>query len=198
MATTSNCDCLTHSGLGRRGLLGFATLAAAGIALRPVISLAQSSSNYRAMLLSCVDPRTQRPIADWMDQPAPESHTISLTDKYSQFTVAGATIGVIAPAFAAWRKTFWENLAASIQLHDIRTLVAVGHGNCGALGIAYGQRVLDDPKLQLAAQTADAKQLQQELAVRHPDVELQAWYLDRDSQGSFTKWTSLVAGPVIN
>ncbi len=49
------------------------------------------------MLLSCVDPRTQGPIADWMDQPVPDSHTIGLRGKYSQFTIAGAAVGVVAP-----------------------------------------------------------------------------------------------------
>ena len=66
-----------------------------------------------------------------------------------------------------------------MQLHGITALIAVDHGNCGALGIAYGQRVLDDPKLELAAHLADAKKLKEELAVRHPDLDYQAWFVDR-------------------
>jgi carbonic anhydrase len=83
-------------------------------------------------------------------------------------------------------------------LHGIRTLLVVDHGDCGALGIAYGQRVLDDKKLELAAHMADAKRLQEELAVRHPDMDLQVWFIDRDAQGSFTQWKSLIPGPVIS
>jgi hypothetical protein len=90
------------------------------------------------------------------------------------------------------------NIGASIQLHGITALIAVDHGNCGALGIAYGQRVLDDPKLELAAHLADAQKLKEELAIRHPDLDYQAWFVDRDSNGRFNKWKTLAAGPEIN
>ncbi|HME20081.1 MAG TPA: hypothetical protein VKI44_01725 [Acetobacteraceae bacterium] len=149
------------------------------------------------MLLSCVDPRTQTPIAAWMNAPAAGSHTIGLDGKYSQFTVAGAAVGVTAPAFAGWETTFWDNIGASVQLHGITTLIVVDHGNCGALGIAYGQRVLDDPKLEWAAHLADAKKLKEELALRHPDLDYQAWFVDRDTNGRFNQWKVLVAGPEI-
>jgi carbonic anhydrase len=149
------------------------------------------------MLLSCVDPRTQTPIAAWMNAPAPGSHAIGLDGKYSQFTVAGAAVGVSAPAFAGWEATFWDNLGASIQLHGITALIAVDHGDCGALGIAYGQRVLHDPKLEWAAHLADARKLKEELEVRHPDLDYQAWFVDRDASGRFNQWKTLVAGPEI-
>ena len=149
------------------------------------------------MLLSCVDPRTQSPIAAWMNAPAAGSHAIGLDGKYSQFTVAGAAVGVVAPAFAGWDKTFWDNIGASVQLHAITALIVVDHGNCGALGIAYGQRVLDNAKLELAAHLADAKRLKEELAIRHPDLDYQAWFIDRDASGRFNQWKTLVAGPEI-
>ncbi len=183
--------------LQRRGFLRLATAAGAGLALAPVVGWAQGKA-YRAMLLSCVDPRTQTPIASWMNAPAAGSHAIGLDGKYSQFTVAGAAVGVVAPAFAGWETTFWDNIGASIQLHAITALIAVDHGNCGALGIAYGQRVLDDPKLELAAHLADAKRLKEELAIRHPDLDYQAWFVDRDATGQFNQWKNLVAGPEIN
>jgi hypothetical protein len=177
-------------------LLRLATAAGVGLALKPVVARAQGKE-FRAMLLSCVDPRTQTPIAAWMNAPAQGSHAIGLDGKYSQFTVAGAAVGVVAPAFEAWEATFWDNLGASIQLHGITNLIAVDHGNCGALGIAYGQRVLDDPKLEWAAHLADAKRLKEELALRHPDLDYQAWFIDRDAGGRFNQWKVLVAGPEI-
>jgi carbonic anhydrase len=182
--------------LRRRGFFRLATAAGIGLSLRPVVSRAQGKQ-YRAMLLSCVDPRTQTPIAAWMNAPAAGSHAIGLDGKYSQFTVAGAAVGVVAPAFAGWEKTFWDNIGASVQLHGITALIVVDHGNCGALGIAYGQRVLDDPKLELAAHLADAKRLREELAFRHPDLDYQAWFVDRDANGLFNQWQTLVAGPEI-
>lgn len=198
---SGSCACRQPHALARRGLLRLAgataTIAACGAIARARPARAQSASGYRAMLLSCVDPRTQAPIAAWMDAPVPGSHATSLLGKYSQFTVAGAMVGVTAPAFAGWERTFWDNLAASVHLHGITTLLAVDHGNCGAVGLAYGQRVLDDKTLELHAHMADARRLQEELAWRHPDLDLQAWFVDRDDTGGFTRWQALIEGQVI-
>lgn len=198
----ADCACCRTTvlppGFDRRGFLRFAAVGAVGLAGAPRIARAQTKSNYKAMLLSCVDPRTQAPIANWMNLPAPESHTDGLKGRYSQFTIAGAAVGVVAPAFKAWRETFWSNFGASIQLHQIKNLVVVDHSNCGALGIAYGQDVVNDPKLELEAHMVDVTELKRELAIRHPDIALQAWFVARDAAGDFTKWKSLIAGPVIS
>jgi hypothetical protein len=128
----------------------------------------------------------------------PESHAVGLEGKYSQFTIAGAAVGVTAPAFpAAWSETFWGNFDASLKLHRIRSLVVVDHSNCGAVGIAYGEDVLKDPRRELAVHVQDTRALQAELARRHPEIGYQAWYLSRDHDGRFTRWQSLIAGPVI-
>ncbi len=197
----AGCPCcrapMLPPGFDRRGFLRFAAVGAAGLAVAPRLARAQAKSNYQAMLLSCVDPRTQAPIANWMNMPESESHATSLKGRYSQFTIAGAAVGVVAPAFKAWRETFWANFGASIQLHRIENLVVVDHSNCGALGIAYGQDVLNDPKLELAAHMADVTELKRELSIRHPNVALQAWFVARDTAGAFTEWKSLIAGPVI-
>lgn len=184
--------------LARRSFLGMAAAGAAGFALSPRLARAQSAAPYQAMLLSCVDPRTQSPIAAWMDKPEAASHSASLTGKYSQFTIAGAAVGVIAPHFPKrWGETFWENFGASVQLHRIENLVVVDHANCGALRLAYGDEVYKNPKLELEAHRADVAALKRELSIRHPEVGFQAWFLGRDSAGRFTAWQNLIAGPVI-
>ena len=191
------CCALLPPGVSRRGLFRVAA-GAAGLALAPRLARANAAPPYKALLLSCVDPRTQTPIARWMSKPVAESHAVDLEGKYSQFTIAGAAVGVIAPAFPkAWSKTFWENFSASIQLHRIENLIVVDHANCGALGIAYGQDVLDNPKLELEAHMADVTELKRELSIRHPDVNFQAWFVARDFDGRFTKWRNLIPGPVI-
>ncbi|HUA76910.1 MAG TPA: hypothetical protein VMA86_04510, partial [Acetobacteraceae bacterium] len=76
--------------------------------------------------------------------------------------------------------------------------VVVDHSNCGAVGIAYGQDVLNDPKLELEAHMAAVTELKRELSIRHPDAGFQAWYVARDSAGRFTEWKTLIAGPVIS
>ncbi|MDE2515542.1 MAG: hypothetical protein KGL12_05920 [Rhodospirillales bacterium] len=201
MTTHPNaCTCcadMLPPGFDRRGFLRLAGLGAAGLALAPRRARAEPPP-YKALLLSCVDPRTQAPVADWMNQPAAASHRGSLQGQYSQFTIAGAAVGVIAPAFPkAWSETFWENFSASVQLHRIENLIVVDHANCGALRLAYGEDVYKNPKLELEAHRADVAALQRELSIRHPDAGFQAWFLGRDGAGRFTAWQNLIAGPVI-
>lgn len=194
----AGCSGPAGSGLARRGMLSGLILAGAALSLRPHGARAAGPAPYKAMLLSCVDPRTQAPIADWMNQTVAESHTRSLLGLYSQFTIAGAAVGVIAPAFPkAWGETFWDNFGASIELHRIENLIVVDHSNCGALGIAYGRDILDDPKRELEAHVKDVTELKRELALRHPKVGFQAWYIARDTSGKFTEWRNLIAGPPI-
>lgn len=194
----AGCGGLIGQGVARRAFFPFVAAGVAGLALAPAAVRAAAPSPYKAMLLSCVDPRIQMPIANWMNVAAPGSHTGSLKGQYSQFTIAGAAVGVIAPAFPeAWGKTFWDNFSASIELHRIENLVVVDHSNCGALGIAYGQDVLNDPKLEIEAHMADVTELKRQLSIRHPTVGFQAWYVSRNANRQFTEWKNLVAGPPI-
>ncbi len=201
--TTHPTSCLCGApplppGFGRRGFLRVAATGAAGLAFGPGHARAKAATPYKALLLSCVDPRTQAPVASWMDKPVADSHAAGLEGRYSQFTIAGAAVGVVAPAFPkAWGEAFWDNFGASVQLHRIENLVVVDHSNCGALGIAYGQDVLNNPKLELEAHMADVTELKRVLAIRHPDANFQAWYVARDSAGRFTEWKNLIPGPVI-
>lgn len=197
----SECGDAIRRELARRGFLRLLAASAAGLALAPLVApiaaLAQSKPGYRAMLLSCIDPRTQAPVAAWMDQSAPASHIMALTGRYSQFSIAGASAAVIAPAFKAWRKAFWDNLAATIELHRIDTLIVVDHGNCGAYGIAYGKDVLKDPAVELKHHRRVTAKLQEEVARRHPKLNYQAHYIHQDTAGAFTQWEVLVRGRVI-
>ena len=71
-----------------------------------------------------------------------------MVGKYSQFTFAGASIGVVAPAFKTWAPAFWDNLAASIQLHHIPKVIAMNHRDCGAAKIAYGDGESRQPAIE--------------------------------------------------
>ena len=43
----------------------------------------------------------------------------------------------------------------------------------------------------------DVRELKRQLALRHPEIGFQAWYVFRDADGKFTGWKNLVAGPLI-
>src|SRR5687767_11361053 len=103
----------------------------AAAALWPSFALA-ASGKYDAMVLSCIDPRFQETLRNHLADR-------KLTGKYSQFVIAGSAIGVVAPAFKDWHKTFWDNLGASIQLHAIEKVIVINLHDCGAAEIAYGK-----------------------------------------------------------
>ena len=86
---------------------------------------------YKAMVLSCIDPRFQPKVFNYLKKK-------NLTGKYSSFTIAGGSIGVTAKKFKKWHSTFWENLATSIKLHNVSNLIVINHNDCGAAKIVNG------------------------------------------------------------
>jgi carbonic anhydrase len=127
---TAYCTCCVVPGLGRRALFG---LAAAATISRPV--RAAEDTTYDSMVLSCIDPRLLDPVHDWMAKRG-------LKGQYSQFIIAGGAVGVVAPKFAGWRTTFWDNLAITMQLHSIHRIIAIDHRDCGAVKAAYGANAI--------------------------------------------------------
>ena len=90
-------------------------------------------TNYKAMVLSCIDPRFQPVIYSYLKKK-------KLTGKYSSFTVAGSAIGVTANKFKRWHKTFWDNFDTSVKFHNIKKLIVINHRDCGAAKIINGKK----------------------------------------------------------
>ena len=88
---------------------------------------------YKAMVLSCIDPRFQPIVSSYLKKR-------NLNGKYSSFTIAGSAIGVTAAKFRRWHKTFWDNLETSINLHKITKLIVINHRDCGAAKILNGKK----------------------------------------------------------
>ena len=91
---------------------------------------------YKAMVLSCIDPRFQHLVHNYLKKS-------KLSEKYSAFTIAGAAIGVTHNKFKKWHKTFYDNLSTSIKLHQIEKLIVINHKDCGAAKIANGKKVFN-------------------------------------------------------
>ena len=87
---------------------------------------------YEAMVLSCMDPRFQPKVFNYLKKK-------KLTGKYSSFTIAGAAIGVTSKKFKKWQSTFLDNLSTSINLHNIGKLIVINHEDCGAAKIVNGR-----------------------------------------------------------
>ena len=94
-------------------------------------------SNYKAMVLSCIDPRFQPIIYNYLKKK-------KLSGKYSSFTIAGSAVGVTANKFKKWHKVFWDNLETSVKLHNIKKLIVINHRDCGAAKIINGKKEFSD------------------------------------------------------
>ena len=134
-----------------------------------------ASGKYEAMLLTCIDPRFPDPTLSYMK-------SRDMVGKYSQFTFAGAAIGVVAPSFKAWHKTFWDNLGASIQLHAVPKVIAMDHRDCGAAQIAYGAAKVANPQAETDTHKAALLQFRKEVAKRHPKMQVELGLMALDGK----------------
>ena len=162
------CNCcgeLLAAHFDRRRFLYATAGGVIAAALWPMHAFA-ASGKYEAMLLSCIDPRFQAPVSRYTAERA-------LTGKYSQFTIAGAAIGVVAPAFKDWHKTFWDNLGASIQLHSIDKVIVINHRDCGAAKIAYGEAAVATPATETKTHRDALTAFRKEVNARHPKLHVE-------------------------
>ncbi len=159
-------------GIGRRGLVGLAAAAFAAPLFMPA-ARATDAPVFEAMLLTCIDPRMVTPVYAWME-------SRKLQGQYSQFAIAGAAVGVVAPAFATWQAAFWDNLAASIQLHNITRVIVVDHRDCGAAAIAYGAEAIATPEAELNLHKAVYVAFKAELAKRQPALRAEGGLMALD------------------
>ena len=94
-------------------------------------------SNYKAMVLSCIDPRFQPIVYNYLKKK-------KVIGKYSSFTIAGSAVGVTANKFKRWHKIFWDNFETSVKLHNIKKLIVINHRDCGAAKIINGKKEFSD------------------------------------------------------
>jgi len=169
------CGDLLSGGLDRRNfirLAGAAGMAAALPGLLPSSALA-ASSRYDAMLLTCIDPRFQELTYNYMKGRG-------LVGRYSQFTFAGAAVGVVAAAFKDWHKTFWDNLAASMELHNVPKVIAIDHRDCGAAKIAYGEAKVATPQAETETHRAALAEFRRQVGERQPKLAVETGLMALD------------------
>jgi carbonic anhydrase len=125
------------------------------------------------MILGCIDPRMQEPVRDYAVKRG-------LIGQYSQFTIAGAAIGVVALAFEAWHTAFWDNLAATIQLHNIKSVIAIDHRDCGAAKIAYGDASVATPEIETETHRKVMAEFRAEIGQRQPRLKVETLLMALD------------------
>ncbi len=119
---------------------------------------------YEAMVLSCIDPRFQKPVHTYLDKK-------KLTGKFSAFTIAGGSIGVTNEKFKKWHSTFWKNLETSINLHKINKLIVINHKDCGAAKIVNGNKKFNSPIENKIHKTSFNK-LKRKLKKKFPKIKV--------------------------
>jgi carbonic anhydrase len=172
---SSSCACCgqwQRGRLSRRNFMRGATAGVAMLALQARLAFA-ASGNYEAMVLGCIDPRVQEPVHRLMARRR-------LTGQYSQFVIAGAAIGVVAEPFKDWHKAFWDNLATSIQLHNIHTVIAIDHRDCGAAKIAYGEDKVANREIETATHRGVMAEFRKQVNERHPQLKVETGLMALD------------------
>ena len=173
-ASCACCHDLLHGALSRRRFMQTAAAGGAATVLSPYLAFA-AEGNYDAMVLSCIDPRFQKPVADYMAKR-------KLTGKYSHFVIAGASIGVVAEPFKDWQKAFWDNLAASIQLHRIKSVIAIDHRDCGAAKIAYGDAAVANRDTETATHRTALAEFRKQCSEKQPTLKVETMLMSLDGK----------------
>ena len=132
------------------------------------------SSKYKAMVLSCMDPRFQNLVHNHLKKK-------KLTGRYSAFTIAGAAVGVTHNKFKKWHSTFYDNLATSIKLHKIEKLIVINHKDCGAAKIANGKKEFT-PENEKKIHQDSFKKLKKEINKRFPKIKVELNVIALDSK----------------
>ncbi|HEY0223240.1 MAG TPA: carbonic anhydrase [Pseudolabrys sp.] len=173
---SGNCACCGDMLSMRFDRRRFLQLSAGAGALAAFPSLAfGAEGNYEAMLLTCIDPRFPKPTFNYMQKR-------QMVGKYSQFTFAGASIGVVAPAFKTWEPAFWDNLATSMQLHHIPKVIAMNHRDCGAAKIAYGADSVSTRQKETETHKAALMEFKKQVAEKQPTLKVELGLMSLDGK----------------
>ena len=163
-----HAQCLCLQRLSRRGLFGLGAGAVTLGAIRPAFAIDQG---YEAMLVKCIDPRFTTNTWTYMAGRGWQN-------LYSQFNIAGGPIGVVAPAFSDWHKTYWDNLDISVKLHNFKRVVGITHRDCGAAAVAYGDRIKTDKAYETEMNSEALRTFRAEVKKRQPQVIVELGIMD--------------------
>ena len=119
---------------------------------------------FKAMVLSCIDPRFQPLVYNYLKRK-------KLTGKYSAFTIAGSAIGVTHNKFKKWHSVFIENLSTTIKLHKIEKLIVINHTDCGAAKIANGNKRFDS-LIEENIHKSSFKEIKRKIKKKFPKIKI--------------------------
>ncbi len=151
----AGCGCL--SALSRRGLLGLGL----GAAVAAPLQALAADKDYEAVLMKCIDPRFTTNTWAYMSSRGWQNN-------YSQFNIAGGPIAAVAPLFADWQKTWWDNLDLSVKAHNVKRMIGIVHRDCAAAALAYGDRMKTDKAFETATLSGALRTFRAAVKQRQP------------------------------
>lgn len=125
-------------------------------------------------VVSCIDPRLTDDTTFYLA-------ALGRTDRYSEMRIAGGALAALEDHNAAWARALFENLAASRQLHGIRTVTFINHRDCGAMHLWAGRRLSNDPADELRVHTEVLNRAAEAVRARHPDLLIEIKLMELDS-----------------
>ena len=161
---TQDCGCLAAlNAVSRRGFLGMGAGVAGAVAFGGIPGAFAAYGESEYMMLSCMDPRLVHDVHEYME-------ARNLRGQYSQVALAGGPLAVVAPAFKKWQVAIWENLGATIELHNIKRVFGLTHRDCGAFKIAYGDAAVSTPEKEQALHEEVLRAFREQVLRRHPGL----------------------------
>ena len=130
--------------------------------------------NYKAMVLSCIDPRFQPIIYNYLKKK-------KLNGKYSFFSIAGSAIGVTANKFKRWHKVFWDNFETSVKLHNIKKLIVINHRDCGAAKIINRKKEFSKIN-ELKVHMKSFQKIKQKFKNKYPKLKIELKLISLDKK----------------
>ena len=134
-----------------------------------------AEGNYKAMLVTCIDPRFVAHAHRYMTERG-------LAGRYSHLAIAGAGIAGVAAAFETWRPAFWANVETSVELHHIKKLIVLDHCDCGAAKIAYGAASIEAPAGETELHRRVLAELVRQAGWRVPKIEVECVLMDLEGR----------------
>lgn len=125
-------------------------------------------------LVSCIDPRLTDDTTFYFS-------ALGRTDRYSEMRIAGGALAALEEHNAAWSRALFDNLAASRQLHGIRTVTFLNHRDCGTMHLWAGRRLSADPVDELRVHGEVLNRAAEAVRARHPDLLVEIKLMELDS-----------------
>lgn len=159
-------------GLDRRGFIRFA-LAGGAALLLDTTRRAHAGGSAEALVLSCMDYRLADDVHRFMD-------SLGMTGHYDHVVLAGASAGVVHPAFEHWHATFWDHLKVAIDLHHVHKVIVIDHRDCGAYKLALGPEHAADPEVEMGEHSRMIAALTARIRSRFEALEVEGYLMALD------------------